>query len=197
VENFSIIKVSNAFKVILTHGNKNEVKIEASKKEAIERIITKVSKDKLIIKANKVIKGDVKVYVTYTNLEGIEQSGISELTTTNTIKGDKFYLDGSGASEMNLAIDVAELKLKFSGASEIKLKGSANVVALNLSGASELDAENLDTKHANIDLSGASLIKINVSERMEGKASGASSIHVKGAGVIDVNQSGASHISKG
>lgn len=199
VQDFSSLKISNAFKVILTQGDKNEIKIEAPKEEYLEKIITEVANDKLIlaIKGKIKIKGTIKVYITYKNLKEINLSGASELTTTNTIKADQFYLDGSGASEMVLKIDVKKLKLDFSGASEIMLSGSAIKFDVDLSGASDLKAAGLKVEKASVNISGAASVKMNVSKEVTGKASGAASVHVKGGGVINIQKSGASSISRG
>jgi hypothetical protein len=199
VEDFSAIKINNALEVVLTKGDKNEVKIIAADQGVFEKVVTKVSDGKLIIQTKGKInsKESIKVHVTYKQLLGIEQSGATELSATNPIKTDKFYLKGSGAIEVKLDFDVEQLTLDFSGASEITLKGNANDLVLSLSGASELSAAELKTKNANIDISGASEVKVYVTESIEGGASGASSIKVKGGVSVDkIKSSGISSISK-
>ncbi len=200
VEDFSKISVMNAFEVVLTQGDKNEVKITSDKPENIEKVVTKVTDGKLIVHTKKSAKtkGSIKVYITYKKLIGIEQSGATEISATNTIKTNKFYLKGSGATEVSLDFDVEELTIDFSGASEIKLKGNTNSFDVSLSGASELSAADLKSKSASINVSGASEVQVYVTESIKGKTSGASSVKVKGGASVDqIKSSGISSISKG
>ena len=200
VENFSELNIKNAFEVVLTKGDKTEVKITAENKEDIEKVISEVSNGKLniYVKEKEKTKGTIKINITYKNLTGINQSGATELSATNTIKSSNFFIKGSGAAEVNLDFDVTNLDINFSGASEISLKGNTTNFALTLSGASELKASKLKSKSATIDISGAAEVNLYVSGSIEGKTSGASSIKVAGgASVNNIKKSGASSISKG
>jgi hypothetical protein len=200
VENFSELSLKNAFEVILTKGDVNEVKITSENSENLEKVITEVSQGKLCVynKKGSKTKGSITVFITYKNLLGIENNGATEISAKNAIKSDKFYLKGSGASEVTLDFDVKELTIDYSGASELKLKGSTNDLGVALSGASELSASNLKSKTATIDISGASDVKIYATESIEGKTSGASSVKVNGGASVDkIKSSGISSISKG
>jgi hypothetical protein len=199
VEDFTIINISNALEVVLTKGDKNEVKVIANDQNTFEKVKTDVIDGKLTIytKGKITSKESIKIHITYKQLLGIEQSGATELSNTNPIKADKFYLKGSGAIEVKLNFDVQELTLDFSGASEIKLQGKTNDLVLSLSGASELSALDFKIKNANIDISGASEVKVFVTESIEGGVSGASEVKVKGGVPVDkIKSSGISSISK-
>ena len=199
VEDFSELNIKNAFEVVLTKGDKNEIKIITEKAENIQKVVSDVSAGKLniYIKAKSKIKGSIKIEITYKNLTGINQSGATELSATNTIKADDFYLKGSGAIEVNLDFDVTNLSVNLSGASEVLLKGSVGDFELTLSGASELNASNLKSRSANINISGASEVDLNVSESIKGKASGATKIMVSGGASVDnIKTSGVASILK-
>lgn len=200
VGSFSELSIKNAFEIVLTKGDKNEIKITVDEPEDIDKVVTKVSDGKLNIYTKKKSKnlGAVKIFIIYKELNGIEQSGATEISATNTIKTNKFYLKGSGATEVSLDLDVEELTIDFSGASEIKLDGNTNSFNVSLSGASELKASGLKSRNANINISGASEVQVYVTESIEGETSGASSIKVKGGVSVDkIKSSGISSISKG
>ena len=200
VEDFTVLKIKNALEVTLTKGDKNTVTITGASKENLGKIKTEVANGVLSIYVKGDMKSDdeIKISVIYKELSGIEQSGASELTSTNTIKTDKFYIKGSGAMEAEIDFEVTELSIDFSGASEIKLTGNANSFTISLSGASELSASALKTKNAKLDISGASEVNINVSEKIEGSLSGASSVHVKGGATTEgLKTSGVSSLTKG
>ncbi len=183
VEDFNMLKVSNALEVVLTQGETNQVTIEGASPEAIAKVKTEVKDGQLSVfsKGNIKSKEKVIVFITARQLKGIEQSGASDIASTNTIKSEDFTIKGSGAIGAELELEVNRLSIDFSGASDIKLFGTAENFDLTLSGASDLKASDLNAKNVKVDVSGASDVKVYASESITGKASGASSINVKGS----------------
>lgn len=182
ISGFKTLKVSNALEVILTQAESNQLTIEGATPEATAKVKTELKDGKLSISTNGKIKSkdDIKVLITFNKLNRIEQSGASEISTTNTIKVEDFTIKGSGAIEAKLNMEVTRLSIDFSGASDIKLSGSADNFDLKLGGASDLKASDFIAKNIEVDISGASDVALYASNSIRGKASGASSINVKG-----------------
>lgn len=182
VEDFQVLKVSNALEIILTQGEVNEVIVEGETLGDIAKVKTEVDHGVLSVytKGHVKSKANVKVRIKFHQLNRIEQSGASELRVTNTIISEDFSLKGSGAIEIDLALAVNRLSIDFSGASDIKLSGTANKFDLSLSGASNLKASEMIAQEVFVDISGASDVKVYADQSISGRASGASSINVKG-----------------
>jgi hypothetical protein len=182
LEDFYFLKVKNALEIVLTQGEENKVVITGINPEDAEKIKTVVTNGELSIYSEGKIKSkdEIIIALTFKQLRGIEQSGASEINSVGAIKEDKFSIKGSGAIEANLNLEVNSLNIDFSGASDIKLKGSANDFTIKLSGASDLKAGEFLAKNIAVDVSGASDVKVNASESITGKASGASNINVQG-----------------
>jgi Putative auto-transporter adhesin, head GIN domain len=200
VGDFNQLKISSAMEVLITKGDKNEVKVVTESSEIAEKVITEVKGKVLSIFAKGKIKTKegIKIYVTYKELRGIEQTGATKLNATNAIQTQAFYLKGSGATEIDLNLEVTELVLSFSGASQIKLKGKATHFEVSLTGASELNATNFKATNVKIKTNGASEVNIYAEEEIKGTASGASSVKVTGgASTKGIKSSGAASISKG
>ena len=198
VGDFQDLKVSNDLEIVLTQGEENKLSIIGVSAEDLEKIISAIENGVLSISTKGKIKSNdnVKVLITFKNLKSIEQSGTSEISSTNTIKEDDFSLKGSGASEVDLNLEVNDLSADYSGASNIKLTGTATNFDVKLSGASDLKAAELIAKNVVVDISGASDVKVYANESISGKASGASSINVKGnPSVRNIESSGASSAS--
>jgi hypothetical protein len=198
VADFQALKVSNALEVILTQGEENNITITGIQTEDQDKLKTEVNDGMLsVYTKGKIIKRDnIKVLITFKHLTRIEQSGTSEITSTNPIKEDSFSISGSGATEINLAVETNSLTIDFSGASDITLSGTTDNLDAKLSGASDLKAAKLIAKNVNVDISGASDVKVYASESISGKASGASSINVKGSPTVRaIQSSGASDTS--
>ena len=128
VSDFESLKVSNAVEVILTQGESNQLIIEGATPEAIAKVKTTIKDGQLSIFTEGKIKSkdDIKVLLTFINLKRIVQSGASKISATNTIKAEDFSINGSGAIEAKLDMEVTRLSIDFSGASDIKLSGSAD-----------------------------------------------------------------------
>ncbi len=199
---FSGIRVSHAIKVIITQSDTESLAVSANDEKYLEDIITELDGGTLVIRSkNNSWTGkrnrQLKVYVSFKKLEYIDISGASDVVTVGVIKQPSLRLDLSGASTLRGEIETGTLSLDLSGASQLNLKGTATVLKADCSGASDMNAYDLTVDLANLDVSGASDIEINVNKEIKAEATGASSIRYKGnASVTNVRTSGASSINK-
>lgn len=108
---------------------------------------------------------------------------------------DKLDLEFTGASKCKLDVSVNSVYCNASGAASVSLNGNCNKLEAIVSGAASLKAENLVAENAHINTSGASTAKINVTNKLEGNASGASTLRYSGSPKeTQLNQSGASNV---
>ena len=199
---FNKIKVSHAIKVVITQSDTESIAVSANDEKYTADIITELDGSTLNIRT----KGNswtgrnnrqFKVYISFNKLDEIDVSGASDVLTVGTITQPSLKIDLSGASTFKAEIAVKTLALDLSGASKLVLQGTTDVLKADCSGASDLNAFGLTAETANLDVSGASDIEINVSKDIKAEASGASSIRYKGtASVTNVKTSGASSISR-
>jgi hypothetical protein len=197
VSDFLGLEVSGAFDVFLFQGKSESLRIEADK-NLMEVIKTEVKGDKLMIYTDKNIKRYTKmnVYLTFENLEMIDLSGAVEMSSDEMLHFDDLLLEGSGASELNLNMDVVSLNADFSGAAEINLEGQAKSAVFDVSGASEIDAFDFEVKHCELDVSGAAEAKLYVSDYLKVDVSGAASVRYKGSPELTTDISGAGSLKK-
>lgn len=199
---FDRIKISHAIKVIITQADTESIAVSASEEKYTDDILTELNGNTLNIRSkgnNWTGRGNrhLKVYISFTKLEGIEISGASDVVAIGAIKQPSIKVDISGASTLKADIDVNTLALDLSGASKLVLTGKADVLKADCSGASDMEAFGLSVNTASLDVSGASDIEINVDKDIKAEASGASSIRYKGAATIsNVKTSGASSIKR-
>lgn len=199
---FSALNIRNALEVRLVQGDKNEVVISVpgAKVEDLANVKTKIIDGVLSIYREGRVKhkNNVVIILTFKHINQITQSGASEISSLSVIREENIEIIGSGAIEADLNLEVTNLTIHFSGASDLKLRGFADTFNLRTSGASDVKASNFIAKDVMIDISGASDAKVHASESISGTATGASSVHVKGAPTIKtINRSGASSASYG
>ena len=197
------LSVSNAFAVEIRIGNQESLEIEIDE-DYMDDVITEVRGGRLTIKMKDQsgrrgyrMRETPRAYLTVKSLESISASGAVSIKTIQTLKSGKLNVNISGASSLNLDIDVEDLNLEVSGSCVINLKGRANRQIVRITGASTYSAYDLENKTADLRISGASNARVNVSEKLEANVSGASSVRYKGNPSVDSDTSGASSVRKG
>jgi hypothetical protein len=136
------------------------------------------------------------ITVYYRSIEEVDLSGACELETSGSINGESFALEVSGAAEADLTLNVTNFELELSGGGDIDLNGIANNVAIGISGAAEVNAFELESKKANIFVSGAGEVEINASEELDVDISGAGEITYIGNPTIKKNISGVGELKQ-
>lgn len=217
VYSFRSIKISGAVNVTLRQGSENNVEIESTP-ECKDQIVIN-NKNELLEIYSKATTNSAKdckinVFVTVTELEKLECSGASDLSSSGELKFKQLELKTSGASDIKLQLNVTAFSTSVSGASDVQLtltaekstvsvsgasdvtiSGTTSALELICSGASDLKAEKFKAKDAKITCSGASSSKIHVTDTLEVQVSGASDVKYKGSPTItDKTVTGASKI---
>lgn len=222
VPNFTSIRVSNAIELYISQSNKTDVAVSAKTDEYRDKIITEVVGGTLIIRMednNKWWKwndGDykTKAYVSVKELYALTGSGATNIRIVNGLSAEKLKINLSGASDLKGEIKAGTLLTDLTGASSIKatiranafsakgsgasgfdIIGSGDDLIVDVSGACSVKMYDYLVKGASVEASGASSVRVNVSDILKVDASGASSIDYKGsASIKDMRSSGASSV---
>lgn len=118
----------------------------------------------------------IKLMLTSNALEGASFSGASRLDA-HQLSGPRFYLESTGASN-------------------VKLDGAVNELIANLTGASDLRAESLQTKVAEVSVTGAGDARITVSDDLKVSITGAGKVEYTGNPRIQRKITGAGSIRR-
>jgi hypothetical protein len=202
VSSFSGIKVSGGIDVYLSQGSEYALAVSASEDKFRDNIKTEINNGILTIsysggslRFNE--SRNLRVYISFKDLESIEGSGASDFKFSETFKANSLRLKLSGASEIKGAININNLDVNISGASTVKMNGNVQNIKIDASGASDLKNYELVADNCIANLSGASDVKLTVNKSVSVKASGASTFNYKGnPDKRDVNTSGASSVSQ-
>lgn len=197
-ESFNKLNIASAFTVELQQSETNKIEISGVDAENIENIATEVKNNTLYIYAKKkvVAKSSMKIVVSFVVLDELTVSGASSVKNNEKLQFNNFNLDVSGAANLELNADYTTLTAEISGASNVKLNGNTPVFNLKSSGASEVKAENLISKDAEIEISGASTVVVYASNSINGEVSGASSVKILGNPTkSDIHRSGVSSVN--
>lgn len=203
---FHAIRVSNAIDLYLTQSGDEAVAVSASDTKYRDRI--KVSVEGGVLKIWFDNDGDwklwnnsgnkkLKAYVSFKTLDKLTASGASDVVVDGVIKTNTLEVNLSGASDFKGAIEATTVTFGQSGASDASVTGRTASLKVEVSGASDFKGYNLQTENCEAKATGASAIQITVSKELSARATGASSVHYKGSGVVtNVHARGASSIGK-
>lgn len=200
---FSGIKVSGGIDVWLSQGNEYALAVSAIDDKYRDNIKTEIRNGVLVIwydsdnlkwdRGNK----QLRAYISFKKLESLEASGACDLKINETLNAESLLLRLSGACDIDGAVKVSNMNMDLSGASTVKINGNVQNLKLESSGASDVKNYDLIVENCIAKLSGASDVKITITNSISASASGASSLHYKGnPEKKDVATSGASSISQ-
>lgn len=184
---FKDIHVSHAIKLVITQEDKYALKIEGDE-NLLPNILINQNGNSLDIGMKNGHDYDfdkgITVYISFKELNSINASGASDIKSKNAIKAASFDINSSGASHIELNLDVSDLEVIASGASNIELYGKSPKVTFTISGASKLSASDLEAEDVVLNSSGACNAYVNASKSLDVTASGVSNVKYTGAATI-------------
>jgi len=198
VGDFTRIKISGGFKVVLKQDSSLSVKVSADD-NLLKYIKTEVSGYKLHIytRKNMCNTGEMTVYVGVRNLEEINASGAVEVETDGKLQTQDFRIKLSGATKVSMDLNAANVSTSGSGATELHLKGQASSHDIDLSGSGKVYAFDFVVGNCDIQTSGVGHSEINVLHSLSVHSSGASEVQYRGnPSSVTNDKSGASSIEK-
>jgi hypothetical protein len=156
-----------------------------------------VSEGVLTIRAEKDGKMPSKITIGYLTIDGIDANGAVSIKSNEVVSTNKLEIEATGAAKCKLEVSVNTVSCNANGAASISLSGGCGNLEAIVSGAASLKAENLIAQNGNINTSGASTAKVNVTGKLEGNTSGASTLKYAGnPKEIQINQSGSSNVKR-
>ncbi|GAB3501802.1 head GIN domain-containing protein [Emticicia fontis] len=198
VSGFDKLDMGSAFVINVTQASSYKVEVEGREQD-VKDLVVKVSGGKLNIGYPNNWGGwknrkEVYITITMPKLTEVDFSGASKSKVTG-FSSDKLDISVSGASQATFNVDAKSLLLNCSGASGLNITGDGQTLSADVSGASSIDAYSFKVTNANVDASGASGVKVNVSSKIIAGASGASTVRYKGgANSVVANTSGAGSV---
>ncbi len=202
VDDFEKIQVESAFDIVVVKGAPASVVIEIDDNfvEYLD-VETRGQKLRIGMMNNKSYRnGTFKAIVTMDELVEIDGSGATSTTVEKEIISPESFdirLSGSssfngqivsesvdvklsGASKAKGSIEVDRLRIDLSGSSDVVFDGQANTFDADLSGSSSSKTTELTVQRSNVDLGGASDLRLEVIEFIDVKASGSSDVIITG-----------------
>ncbi len=182
VGSFNGVKVAEGIDVYLKKGDKESVKVEATGIK-LENVLTEVSGSYLKVHmrdGNYRGTVNVKVYVTYVQLEKLSASSAGSIFSETVIKANSLDISCSSAGNVEISVDAQTMSISASSAGEMELKGKTKSLSADASSAGEIDAYDLEAQNVEAEASSGASIKVFVTEELDGHASSGGSVRYRG-----------------
>ena len=194
------INVSGFFDVVLVSGKEGAISIQGEEnlmqyvKVEVEGKVLKIYTEKNVtISTNK----DIILTVPFEQISFVSLSGSGDLKSKNTIVGSTFAAKLSGSGNLTLDVKTTDFEANLSGSGDVFLTGNSDSFTSKISGSGNVNAVELVTKKANLEISGSGDMKVNCSENLYARVSGSGDIGYKGDPKIkDTKVNGSGEISK-
>lgn len=195
LDNIKVLKVSGLANISLEQGTSNSLFIKSSTQD-YERIEHSQNNGTLNIDVSGTESG-YTIKVVLVDLDEIEADDVSRIKSTTTLRTGTLKIEAEGTANINLNLEVEELITEISGACVLKLSGKANTHKIDISGASNINAQTLETQNTEINISGAGIANLNVTNNLSGSISGFGNIfYVEEPSNVNVETSGLGSVRK-
>jgi hypothetical protein len=179
---FTGVKAAEGIDVYLKKGEKESAKVEVTGTDP-DNIITEISGSYLKVHmrdGNYRGKIQVKVYVTYVNVDKLSASSAGSIFTDGTITAKSMEVGVSSAGTIEIAVDATDIEVSASSAGDVELKGKTKSLRADASSAGQVDAYDLESEDAEAEASSGGSVKLSVSKRLEANASSGGSVRYRG-----------------
>jgi|GEM_PF-297379 len=193
---FTGVDIQMGARVYIYKGDVFEVEIIAPE-NFLDLINTRVSGGVLKIGTDRCLRSksnDVKIFITMPELSTISMSGSGSIELKNTFSGSRLDATIYGSGNIFGGINYQTLKTRISGSGNIELAGYANFHDAAISGSGNLFCYPLDTKRAEVAISGSGSAFILVRDQLKARVSGSGSIFYKGNPWIQTTITGSGKI---
>lgn len=192
VSGFDRVSLSGIGDVTLIQGSQEKLEIEAED-NIIPRITTEVRDGTLMIGFDRktiIPTKSVHFIITMREIHGLETKGVSSLETDG-IDTDQLDINISGTGNitiLNLAAD--SLSINISGAGNFEAEGQVSDQSVTLSGAGNYDGEDLQSRSAEVTITGLGRVSVWTADRLDVTISGTGGVDYYGSPQVNQQISG-------
>jgi len=193
IDGFNGLSISGAFVVVYRNSPTYAVTIEMQE-NLFEYLSVNTTGQTLHIETSvnfRISRNNtprVYIYAPYLSSVFLHAAIVTE--NWDAISTERLVMDVSGASNAAISMEVEELDINVSGAASFNLSGNAENANFTVSGAGDVNARNLQTRDANIQINGASSVEISVSDNLDVSIAGVGTVRYVGNPHVSQNITG-------
>lgn len=186
LEPFNSILLKGNWDVILEQGTEPSIRMAAKDPNKLDQVEVSVENDELRLIYN-VIPGKewkdhprIKVYLIYTELQGIDVEGKLVVESRSTIKTENFDLDVEGYLKGEMDIIAKTCDVDIEGYFRLELRGETQEFDLDMEGFGKVWASKLIAQSAEVSIEGMASAYVHANESLYAKVEGMAKLGYSG-----------------
>lgn len=198
-ETFDKIEIEGALKVEIIEGE--PIRIDIPTDEGFgEMVEARIRNGKLKLEhktgAHFRFKGDNLIHVYVPSLRALKLEGACNATfTASGVSVEYFEVEVEGTSKLKATNLMAKkMVVSAESASRADLSGTCELLLMETTGVAEIDAKELVSTHANVDLHGGSKVGLHVVNEIKGDIKGVSELRYYGSPEVRIDRTGGSKV---
>ncbi|SFU55700.1 Putative auto-transporter adhesin, head GIN domain [Pustulibacterium marinum] len=193
------ISLSSSFDVTLISGDEGTITINAEE-NLLQYIITEVNGNSLNIYTkngtNISSNKGVKITVPVTSIYEVSLTGSGSIKSQTTLESKDFKTLITGSGDIILPINAKSTEASVTGSGDLQLTGTTDFFEGRVTGSGDIIANDLETKDADVHVSGSGDIKVNCSNNLKASITGSGDIMYVGNPITrDFSTTGSGDIS--
>jgi len=174
VLSFDALSARGVFSVILTQGDKEEVKIEADDNlQELFEVKNEGSTLKIDMKKDGIIssKNKMKVYITFKNLKSMDLNMVGNLSSEGSLSFNNLSLESKSVGSVDLNFAAQKIDINNKSVGTLKLSGKADNAVIKNNGVGSLMASGLLVQTMDIENAGVGSAEVNAAKELKVKDS--------------------------
>ncbi len=197
---FSEVEQKGSFDVELLVGDQHAVLLEGEE-NIISKIETYIDGSTLKIQTEDGFDlrptRDVRIKVTAPSYKKVYSYGSGNIVSNSMVKNDEPIEVGTkGSGDIKMEIMAPEVTASIYGSGNVTLKGETRKVTLECTGSGDLNAVDLLSEEANVDIKGSGNASVNSSKSLQVDVKGSGDVSYKGNPSIRSDIHGSGNIKK-
>jgi len=188
IENFSALDIRGGYTVIWRESAHVAVTVEMQE-NLFEFLQVSVTGETLRVSSTRNFNtnrgNSPRIYIYAPYLEMVSFYGAVSATDWDIVQGERFQIQGAGAMNVSLELEVDTIEIDLSGAGNLNLSGIADSANIITTGASSISATQLQIRDASVEFSGAGDVAVDVTDYLRISLFGAGIVRYTGDPMID------------
>ena len=181
IGSFSGVKAYQGLDVYLKKGDKESVRVEATKGKASD-VVTEISGSylKIHMRDGSHRNTAATVYVTYVKIDKISASAAANVYAEGPVQASSLEISAASAGSVDITIDAEKLTANASAAGDMELKGKAKSITVLAESAGEIDAFDLEAENVTAHAESSGSVKVSVTKDLVARAESGGGIRYRG-----------------
>lgn len=208
VESFTEVALSVPGTLHVRQGEPRSVEVKAST-DVLEHVETTVEGGTLKIRDERdrdgflkflfgdgdaEIENEIEAYVTVPTVEGVSLAGAGTVIGETPIEASSLNLSSAGSGDMRLEVNVQALEIENAGAGTFTLEGTADRAEVQSAGAGTVEALDLTTETADVEIAGSGDIRLHVTDNLSVDIIGSGNVEHRGSPTIETSMIGSGEV---